>query len=67
MKIPTYKTTTWVQHSDLIIQNTEGKPYNDQLLRIVYAKFVHKIWMKKNQRTFEDKHKWLIVILKYIA
>ncbi|KAG5589533.1 hypothetical protein H5410_040047 [Solanum commersonii] len=47
--------------------NTKGKTHNALLLRLVYTKFVHAVWMERNQRTFEDKHKKLIVIEKEIA
>ncbi|KAK4349403.1 hypothetical protein RND71_032158 [Anisodus tanguticus] len=41
--------------SDCIITTTKGRSYKAQLHKLLYAEFIHTLWLERNNRIFEKR------------
>ncbi|XP_019230405.1 PREDICTED: uncharacterized protein LOC109211327 [Nicotiana attenuata] len=58
---------TWNKHIEWAIHNAKGKSQQAQIFRIVYAECIYAIWMERNHRIFEKKHRIWEIIMREVA
>ncbi|XP_060182854.1 uncharacterized protein LOC132612781 [Lycium barbarum] len=57
----------WSEHYHWILDHTKGKTVQAKILKMVYAEFIHYIWLERNARVFEKMEKTEDIIARNIA